>query len=109
MPDMPDTPGSSASASAPRSKLSPLAADASLSQHPSPRTGRNDARATAPLRLALTPDEAAAALGVSRDLLDEHVMPELRVVRVGRRRLVPLKELESWLDDSAAFAAGGGR
>ena len=28
-------------------------------------------------RLALSPDEAAAALGVSRDYLDEHVAPDL--------------------------------
>lgn len=53
-------------------------------------------------RLALSPDEAAAALGVSRDFLDEHVMPELRVVRRGRRRLVPVRELEAWLDRAAA-------
>lgn len=55
-----------------------------------------------PLRLALSPDEAAAALGVSRDFLDEHVMPELRIVRRGRRRLIPVRELERWLDESAA-------
>jgi excisionase family DNA binding protein len=49
-------------------------------------------------RLALSPDEAAGALGVSRDFLDEHVMPELRVVRRGRRRLIPVRELERWLE-----------
>ena len=54
------------------------------------------------LRLALTPDEAAASLGVSRDFLDQHVMPELRIVRRGRRRLVPIRELERWLDREAA-------
>ena len=53
-------------------------------------------------RLALSPDEAASSLGVSRDVLDEHVMPDLRVVRLGRRRLIPLGELERWLDRSAA-------
>jgi excisionase family DNA binding protein len=52
-------------------------------------------------RLALSPNEAAAALGVSRDFLDEHVMPELRVVRRGRRRLIPIVELERWLAESA--------
>jgi excisionase family DNA binding protein len=55
-------------------------------------------------RLALSPDEAARALGVSRDYFDEHVMPELRVVRRGRRRLVSLKELERWLHEAAARA-----
>lgn len=63
------------------------------------------AKGAAPLatvRLALSPDEAAAALGVSRDFLDEHVMHELRVVRRGRRRLIPVRELERWLDAAAA-------
>lgn len=55
------------------------------------------------LRLALSPDEAAAAVGVSRDFFDEHVAPELRIVRRGRRRLVPMKELERWLEESAAL------
>jgi excisionase family DNA binding protein len=54
--------------------------------------------------LALSPDEAAEALSVSRDFFDEHVMPELRVVRLGRRRLVPVAELHRWLDRSAARA-----
>lgn len=54
-------------------------------------------------RLALSPDEAAAAVGVSRDFFDEHVAPELRIVRRGRRRLVPVRELERWLEESAAL------
>ncbi len=51
--------------------------------------------------LALSPNQAAAALGVSRDFLDEHVMPELRVVRRGRRKLVAVRELERWLETAA--------
>jgi excisionase family DNA binding protein len=53
-------------------------------------------------RLALSPDEAAQALGVSRDYLDEHVGGELRWVRRGRRKLVAVAELERWLDAAAA-------
>jgi excisionase family DNA binding protein len=53
-------------------------------------------------RLALSPDEAASVLGVSRDYLDEHVMGELRIVRRGRRILIALSELERWLDRAAA-------
>lgn len=53
-------------------------------------------------RLALTPSEAAASIGVSRDFFDDHVMHELRVVRRGRRKLIPVPELERWLDRSAA-------
>jgi excisionase family DNA binding protein len=68
--------------------------------------GRSEA---APLRLgprlALSPDEAAGVLGVSRDYLDEHVIGELRIVRRGRRILIALSELERWLDDAAARPA----
>jgi excisionase family DNA binding protein len=53
-------------------------------------------------RLALSPDEAAQSLGVSRDYLDEHVGGELRWVRRGRRKLVAVAELERWLERSAA-------
>lgn len=53
-------------------------------------------------RLALSPDEAAAALSVSRDFFDEHVLRELRHVRRGRRRLIPVIEIERWLERSAA-------
>jgi excisionase family DNA binding protein len=53
-------------------------------------------------RLALSPDEAAAALGVSRDYLDEHVAGELKWVRRGRRKFVAIRELERWLELSAA-------
>jgi excisionase family DNA binding protein len=54
-----------------------------------------------PPRLALTKTEAAMALGVSVDYLEQHVMHELRIVRRGRRRLIPLAELQRWLDDTA--------
>ena len=65
---------------------------------PEPRASRSAALS----RLALSPDEAAAAVGVSRDYLDEHVGPELRWVRRGRRKFVSVRELERWLDESAA-------
>ena len=53
-------------------------------------------------RLAYTRSQAAEALGVSRDFLDEHVGPELRWIRRGRRKLVAVAELERWLADSGA-------
>ena len=59
-------------------------------------------RETAPRRLALSPEEAAKALGISRDTLDRYVRPELRLVRLGRLVLIPITELERWLDRSAA-------
>lgn len=54
-------------------------------------------------RLALSPDEAAEALGVSRDFFDEHIAHELRIIRRGRRKLIPIRELERWLSEQAAF------
>lgn len=70
------------------------------------RNGRSQYRVLGP-RLALSPDEAAALLGVSRDYFDEHVIDDLRVVRRGRRILVALTELERWLDRSATRASLG--
>jgi hypothetical protein len=72
-------------------------------QPPSSPT-KGDASQTKVPRLAYSPDEASAALGVSRDYFDEHVMPLLRVVRLGRRRLVPVRELDRFLDRNAARA-----
>lgn len=52
-------------------------------------------------RLAVSKAEAAQTLGVSVDFLEAHVLAELRVVRVGRRRLIPVAELERWLAEHA--------
>jgi excisionase family DNA binding protein len=54
------------------------------------------------LRLAYTSTEAASALGVSPDFFAEHIQPGLRIVRVGRKKLVSMRELERWLDENAA-------
>jgi excisionase family DNA binding protein len=53
--------------------------------------------------LALSPEHAAAALGVSRDYFDKWIAPELRVVRRGRRRLIAVRELDRWLDRAASL------
>lgn len=52
-------------------------------------------------RTALTRAEAAASLGISLDAFETHVQPDLRLVRVGRLRLVPPRELERWVDAHA--------
>ncbi len=52
-------------------------------------------------RIALRPDEAADAIGVGRSVFYERILPELRVVYVGRVRLVPVSELERWIDRQA--------
>jgi hypothetical protein len=44
-------------------------------------------------RIALTQHEACAALGCSEEFFVEHVRPNLRVVRRGRKRLFPVDEL----------------
>ena len=60
------------------------------------------ARRSAGRKMALSIEEAAATLSLSRDTFERHVVPQLRVVRVGRRLLVPVRELEQWLEQEAA-------
>jgi len=57
-------------------------------------------------RIALTPSEAAAAIGVGPDFFDANVAPELRLIRRGRKRLVPVGELERWISENAEYVLG---
>jgi hypothetical protein len=52
-------------------------------------------------RLALNVEQACAALGVSWDVWRQHVEPDVRLVRIGARKLVPVAELEAWLTRNA--------
>ena len=52
-------------------------------------------------RIALTKAEAAMSIGVSVDYLEKHVMPNLKVIRRGRKVLIPVTELERWVTDNA--------
>ena len=67
------------------------------------------------MRLALSISEACEALGVSWDFWSEHIAPEVRVVRRGRRKLIAVTELERWLErngeasGAVTSASGGGR
>ena len=61
------------------------------------------ARATVP-RKALRPEEAAKSLGVSLDFFQEHIQPELKVIRRGRVRMIPVSELDRWLAENATAA-----
>lgn len=79
-------------------------AAASGVRSPSPR---KNAREVA--RLAYTRAEAAASLGVSVDFFEQHVQPHLRLVYAGQLRLVPVRELERWLEASAVRAGVGER
>lgn len=60
-------------------------------------------------RLALTKQEAAAAIGVSVDSFERHVQPELAVVRRGRLRLFAVCEIERWLRENSVPPLGSGR
>lgn len=78
---------------------------------PNKRTSPGLTPGAPPGRLALSKAEAAQTLGVSVDFLERHILGELRVVRVGRRRLIAVGELERWLERHgerapAANAAG---
>jgi excisionase family DNA binding protein len=50
--------------------------------------------------LALSVEQACHALGVSWDTW-KSIEPEIRLVRLGRRKLIPVAELERWLADHA--------
>ncbi len=51
--------------------------------------------------------QACASLGVSWDTWREHIEPDVRIVRVGRRKLVPVRELERWLEEHAETTLPG--
>jgi hypothetical protein len=58
-----------------------------------------------PPRLGLTVEEAAEAVGISESSFKRHVQPELRIVRRGSLRIIPVPEIERWLDGNATTAA----
>ena len=57
-----------------------------------------------PPRLGLTVEEAAKAVGMSESSFKRHVQPELRIVRRGSLRIIPVPEIERWLDGNASLA-----
>ncbi len=72
------------------------------------RTASSAQDSTSIPRLALSKSEAAEALGVSVDFLEQHVMHELRIVRRGRRRLIPVTEITRWMETNAHRTLGDG-
>lgn len=58
-------------------------------------------RAGQPPRFALSRVEAAASLGISMDSFERYIQPELRLIRLGRMRLIPANELERWVSENA--------
>lgn len=55
-------------------------------------------------RITLTPPEAAAALGCGLTYFEEQIAPELRIIRRGRKRLIPIAELDRWAAENAEKA-----
>jgi hypothetical protein len=56
-----------------------------------------------PPHLALRLGAAAGALGVSHDHFRKHIAPELRIVRRGRVQIVPITELQRWMNEHASY------
>jgi hypothetical protein len=63
-----------------------------------------DAKPPITPRLGLTVEEAAAAVGMSESSFKRHVQPELRIVRRGSLRIIPVPEIEGWLESNARVA-----
>ncbi|MFL5897993.1 MAG: hypothetical protein ACJ76D_05965 [Solirubrobacterales bacterium] len=52
--------------------------------------------------------EAAQVVGMSESSFKRHVQPELRIVRRGSLRVIPLSEIEKWLERNATLAGSTG-
>jgi hypothetical protein len=63
-------------------------------------SARGEVAVAAVPRLALSIEEACAALGVSWDFWAAHIAADVRMVRRGRRKLIAVTELQRWLDES---------
>ena len=63
---------------------------------------RSKTRPLAPVpRYTLTRREAAASLGISINHFERRVQPELKVVLSGQLILIPVAELERWVNSHA--------
>lgn len=51
-------------------------------------------------------EDAAGALGISLAAFEQRVQPELKLVSVGRRRLVQVADLRAWAARAASPAMG---
>jgi hypothetical protein len=54
-------------------------------------------------RYTLTRREAAAALGMSLNHFERRVQPELKIVASGQLILIPVSELERWVQRHARY------
>ena len=51
--------------------------------------------------IALSREEAAASMSMSLDSWERHVQPHVRMIRLGRMRLVAVAELARWAEENA--------
>lgn len=51
--------------------------------------------------IAVTRETAAEMVGMSVDSFERHVQPEVRLIRRGKLRLVPVEELRRWCEANA--------
>jgi hypothetical protein len=54
--------------------------------------------------LTVSRDQAALLLQVSPDHFRRHVLPEIRAVQVGARQLIPVREIEDYINRKSARA-----
>ena len=53
--------------------------------------------------VAVTRRQAATMVGMSLDSFERHVQPEIRIVRRGAMRLIPVAEIARWVERNAAL------
>ena len=83
-----------------RERLRRLSCDASNGYQAAAEAVVSTPRASGePLRLALSRNDAAAALGMSLRHFQRHVQPNLRCIYSGQLRLYPVAELERWIKE----------
>jgi hypothetical protein len=75
-----------------------------VSARPNPAAARVSPKGDHPIRFALRRKEAAAALGISDEVFDEHVRSELPVVRLASVKVYPIAGIEAWLAKATAPA-----
>jgi hypothetical protein len=51
--------------------------------------------------VAVTREDAATALGMGITMFSERVQPDLKVIRVGAKVLIPTAELQRWAEQNA--------
>jgi hypothetical protein len=69
------------------------------------RTGAHEAPVPVSKK-ALNKADAAQSLSMSVDSLERYVLPGVRTVRMGKLVLIPVGELDRWLDENAEGLAG---